>query len=222
MNSEINKIMPRNEPFVLRVVFFVIILCASIVMANTTKLQPLGEAEIRAVISKLNNYGIVLGFDANAKKNEVFGYSKEHGSFGIANTEAGWYLYKTDINNDREDEYVLTSSQGSGCFFDIEAIYKDKNGKPSDIYEEIKIPIRKLIRDSQKASYDIEEGYSGFMNGGIDIESIDGKIFFTLQQVTRDYNINDYDKSFQKPELWKFLWDDNKLKLIVSETKPSS
>jgi len=184
------------------------------------KIPPLGEPGVRLVIGRLNREGIIFNFDKKAKKDEIFGYDKKYG-FSIADTGAGWYLYKVDINNDKEDEYVLTSHAGSGGFFDIEAIYKDKDGKLSDIYGEIKIPMRRLIRKSEKGYYKLDDGYIGFMKGSIDIEDMDGKIYFTLNRTIRDYGIDDYEKSFHPPEHWKFLWDKDGLRLIEFKANPA-
>ena len=45
---------------------------------------------------------------------------------------------------------------------------------------------------------------------------------FHFDYVIRDYRIDDYNKSFQKPEWWKFLWDNNGLKLIASQVNSPS
>lgn len=178
-------------------------------------IKPLDEADVKLVINRLNQQGKLFGF--GEKRDDVFWYH-EDGSFGIADTgNAAWYLYKADINNDNEYEYVLASSQGSGAFFDIEAVYKDKNGQLYDIYDEIRIPMRKLIRDAQNGSYDLEDGCVDFMNGDIDIESVNGKVYFTLHRTTRDYDIDDYKRSFQPPEFFKLLWFGGQIKLADSK-----
>jgi hypothetical protein len=210
------KIVALNRNKIINHAALFTIFCAllpALSIAAPIKIQPLGEAEVKSVIAKLNEQGIILGYE-RIKKNEVFGYNNEHGSFGIADTGEGWYLYKADINNDKEDEYILLMFGGSGAFLDIEAIYKDDVGKFTDIFDQIKLPMRRLIRETEQATYDLEDGYTGFMNGGIDIESDDGKMYFTMHQTTRDYGIDDYEKSFQPPQYWKFLWDQGGIKLI--------
>ena len=186
-------------------------------IAEATKIQPLGENEGREFVDKLNKQGIIIGFEKGYKSDRIYFYDSD-GSFGIENNSGTSYcIYKTDINNDKEDEYVVTSVSGSGGFFDIDAIYKKLNGKYSDIFGQIKIPMRKLIRDSENASYDLEDGYVGYMHGNIVIETVEGVIYFTLTQITRNYDVDDFEKSFQPQESWKFLWDENGLKLITSQ-----
>ena len=211
MNKPTKKVIARERLIILCAVFFTFSLWASIAGAEATKIQPLNEADVKSVISRLNGQGIVFCVDKNVKKDEVFGYDKD-GSFGMADTGMGWYLYKVDINNDKEDEYLLMTVGGSGGYLNIEAIYKDINGKLSDIYEEIKVPMIKCI----------ERENDIFMNGSIDIENIDGEICFILKQVTRDYSIDDYERSFRPPEWWKFIWDNSGLKLMAFQVNPPS
>lgn len=209
------KDMTRINKAVTLVVLCVMLNFTAPSIARTTKIQPLAEKNVRTVVSKLNKQGIVIGYDETVKKDKVLWYNKEYGSFGIENNSGtAYWLYEADINNDKQDECIVTSSSGSGGFFDIEAIYKIENGKFIDSFDQIKIPMRKLIRDANKETYDLEDGYAGFMGGSIDIETIDGKTYFTLTRVRRDYGIDDHEKSFQGPEVWKFLWDKRGIRFV--------
>lgn len=178
-------------------------------------IKPLSEAGVKKLIGKLNKQGIVLGYEENIKKNKVDHYNAEGGWFGLQESPGtGYYIYKADINNDNAREYILASFSGSGNFFDIDAIYAENEGKFIDVYKTIKIELRKRIRDAENADYDLEEGYVGFMNGGVDIVEAGGKTYFTLTQVIRDYDIPDFERSFKDPESYKFLWDNNGLALL--------
>ncbi len=73
--------------------------------------------------------------------------------------------------------------------------------------------MRKLIRDADKESYDLEEGYAGFMNGNIKIEKDKDRVYFTLEQITRDYPPAK-DHFYHDPQGWKFLWDNGSIKLV--------
>jgi len=178
-------------------------------------IKPLQEKEINVFLKQLNNQGIVATFDKNIKKDKCLGWIEESSYFSLEpGGNIGYCLYRADINNDGKDEYILCTSQGSGAFFDIESIYQDKNGKFVDIFNEIKIPMRKLIRNAEKEKYDLEEGYVGFMNGSIRIEKENGKVFFTFEQVTRKFEGKGFEEDFNLPQSYKFLWDKSGIKLI--------
>ncbi|MEK6564212.1 MAG: hypothetical protein AABZ65_04195 [Candidatus Omnitrophota bacterium] len=180
-------------------------------------IKPLSETGVKRLISKLNKQGIVLGYEEKIKKNTVNHYNTQGGWFGLWESPGtGYYIYKADINNDAIPEYVLASFSGSGNFFDIDAIYAEKDGKFVDTYKTIKIELRKRIRDAQGEDYDLEEGYVGFMNGSVDIVAAGGKTYFTLTQIIRDYDIPDFERSFKDPKSFKFLWDNNGLALLSS------
>ena len=146
-------------------------------------------------------------------KDEVdFDSMSGDGSFYIVATPISWTFYKVDINNDNKDEYLLVSQQGSGGYFSIEAIYQERNGNLTDIFDEIRPAMDKLTQVTQA---------SGFMNGSINIEKINGKVYFTMHQIARDYYSPDdnrpFESMFHQPEFWKLLWSDGQLKLIDSK-----
>lgn len=116
-------------------------------------------------------------------------------------------IYKVDINNDGSDEYILANIDGSGQYFDIVAIYKKDDEKVKDIYDEIKIPLRRLIRDSEKETYDLEEGYAGFMNGSLILEKENQQVLFSILERS---------EAHPSPWAYKFLWDKNGIQLISS------
>jgi len=168
------------------------------------------KKEVGGFIKRLNSQGKVFSIEENVKEDKV-NWADDYSFFMLGDGQ-GYSLYKADINNDGKGEYILCLSAGSGGWFDIDAIYQDKNGKLVDIFNDIKIPMRKLIRDAEKEKYDLEEGYAGFMNGSIKIEKDNNKIFFTLEQVTRDYGSDDI--KYDHPKGYKFLWDKGGIKLV--------
>ena len=178
-------------------------------------ISPLPRSEVNSFLKELNRQGKVASFNPGVKEDKIAGGESEDRSFYLEGSPGSWYfLYKADINNDGEDEYILCSAAGSGGFFDIESIYQEKDGKLVDIFDEIKIPLRKLIRDAEKKDYDLEEGYGGFMNGSIEIEKEQDKVFFTLEKVTRKYEGEGFEEDFNSPQGYKFLWDDSGINLI--------
>ena len=140
----------------------------------------------------------------------------DNGEFFIEGANGGFKLFKVDINNDWEDEYVKTLEQGAGKFFEIEAVYKEVEGRYVDIYREIKLPMLKLIRDREKDTYGLEGGYLGHAFGDIIVEKRDGKVYFTILkgrapeswEDLHSYNVSD------KPRAYEFLWENKKIQLI--------
>ena len=197
------------------------VVCAAVMLAAVCSVvagevaNPLPEQEVKVFLERLNSQGLVASFDKNIKKDTYQGLAEGSVYFSLQpGGNIGYCLYRADINNDGKDEYILCTSQGSGAFFDIESIYQD-NGKFVDIYNEIKIPMRKLIRDAEKETYDLEEGYTGFMNGDIKIEKENGSVLFTLKQVTRKYeNKGSFEEDFNPSQSYKLLWDKSGIKLI--------
>lgn len=146
---------------------------------------------------------------------EIITGVNKNGEFFIEGANGGFKLFKVDINNDGEEEFVKTLESGSGRFFDIEAVYKKVNGGYVDINDEIKLPIRKLIRDTKNETYDLEEGYVGFAFGDIIVEKKDGKIYFTLLQgrTSRPWeDLNSFNVS-ETAEAYEFLWSGKDLTL---------
>ncbi|MCG2713761.1 MAG: hypothetical protein L6308_02810 [Candidatus Omnitrophica bacterium] len=140
----------------------------------------------------------------------------ENGEFFIEGVNGGLKFFKVDINNDGQDEYVKTLEEGSGRFFDIEAVYKNEKDKFEDIYNEIKLLMRKLIRDAEKTSYDLEEGYVGHAFGDMIVEKRAGKVYFTILEgrAARPWeDLNSFNAS-DKPRAYEFLWEYKKIKLI--------
>jgi len=133
-------------------------------------------------------------------------FAKQLKKQGIVMPEDGINeIYKVDINNDGSDEYILTNIDGSGQYFDIIAIYKKDDEKIKDIYDEIKIPLRRLIRDSEKETYDLEEGYVGFMNGSLILEKDKQQVLFSILERS---------EAHPSPWAYKFLWNKNGIQLI--------
>lgn len=171
----------------------------------------MSEKEAKLFLEQLNSQGIIVTYDESVKNDEVTGSNTENSSFYLKGSDARYFLYHADINNDGKNDYILCSVSGSGSFFDIDVVYQEKNGKEVDIFDEIKIPLRKLVRETQKEDYDLEEGFA-FMNGSLKIEKENGKVLFTLEEVTRDYGPPEY--KFNPPEGYKFLWKNGDIKLI--------
>jgi len=168
-------------------------------------IQPAGEAEINEVLSLLNKQGVIITFGDNIKNNKLSSYNADYGSFILEGESSSWhYLYKSDIDNDGNLEYIVTGAGGSGAFYDIEHIFRrTQKGNFEDIFDQIKLPMRRLIRDAEKETYDLEEGYVGFMGGSLVIENKDGVTYFSM-----------VDRSGEAPKIYKFLWDKSGLRLI--------
>ena len=189
----------------------VILLAIFLFFSNNIKaneiVHPLPIEEVKPLIKQLNSQGQIITLDKNLKRDKISGINPDNSSFYLEGSDAWYFLYKADINNDGNNEFILCSASGSGGFFDIDAIYQDKDGKLTDIFNDIKIPMRKLIRDINKESYDITDGYLQLANGSLTIEKENGKTFFTLKEVTRDYDSPEF--KFNEPKSYKFLWDKN-------------
>lgn len=177
-------------------------------------IKPLPEKEVKVFLKRLNSQGIVVAYDESVKEDEVKGGNLENSSFYLKGSDSWYFIYRADINNDGKDEYILCSASGSGGFFDIDAVYQEKSGKLEDIFDQIKIPMRKLVRDAEKENYDLEEGYTGFMSGSIKIEKEKYRVFFTLEQVTRKYEGKGFEEDFNPSQRFKFLWKDGNIKLV--------
>lgn len=180
------------------------------------------QQELQSLVGDLNKQKIKMsnwyydedinpGVDKTFEKVEsVIG----NGEFFIEGVNGGFKFFKVDINNDGQDEYVKTFEEGSGRFFDIEAVYKQE--KFIDIYNEIKLSMRKLIRDAEKETYDLEEGYVGHAFGDVIVEKRNGKVYFTILEGRTDRSwedLNSFNVS-DKPKAYEFLWENNKIKLL--------
>ena len=180
--------------------------------ANDGKtIKPLQEKEVKSIINQLDTQGILKELYSSTEWNQddltFDSFDPDSNCFWLKGIESAWfYLYKADINNDTDEEYILASASGSGQFFDIVAIYKVVDGKFIDLFDEIKLPMRRLIRDWSQADYDLEEGYVGFMYGTIMIEKEGEKIYFII---------------IDKEAAYKFLWDEDVIKLVGSKEKES-
>lgn len=175
------------------------------------------KEELQSLVETFNKQGIRISYDRNVSPNidEKIDSVTENGEFYIEGADGGYKLFKVDINNDGEPEYVKTMEAGSGRFFDIETIYKSTNGKFVDIYDEIKLPMRKLIRDADKEAYDLEDGYAGHVFGDIIVEKKDGKVYFSILEgrpERPEENINSFNVSNQF-RAYEFLWADKDIKL---------
>lgn len=198
----------------------VCVVCAAVMSATVCPaiageiIKSLPEKEVKPFLQQLNSQGVMVTYNKDVKEDKIKAWADDLSFFTLDGSDSGYSLYRADINNDSKDEYVLCSAAGSGSFFDIEYIYQDRDGKLVDIYNEIKIPLRRLVRDSEKGKYDLEEGYTGFMNGSIRIEKDNDKVFFTLGQVTREYNGKGFEEDFNPPQSWQFLWDNGGITLV--------
>jgi len=176
--------------------------------------KPLQEKEVIQLLKRLNSDGIIASFDKDIKKDIYQGWIGEISFFSLWPGGVAYCLSEADLNNDGMDEYILCTQQGSGGFFDIDAVYAIRNNHFVDIFNQIRIPLRRLVREAEKEKYDLEESYVGFMNGSIGIEKENGKVFFTLEQVTRKYADKGFDEDFNPPQTYKFLWENKEIKLI--------
>jgi len=177
--------------------------------------SPLSRSEVNSFLKELNRQGKVASFDPGVKEDKIAGGESEDRSFYLEGSPGSWYfLYNADINNDGEEEYILCSVTGSDGIFDIDSIYQERDGKLVDIFDEIKVPLRKLIREAENKDYDPQEGYSGLMQGSIEIEKEQGNVFFTLERITRRYEGEGFEEDFNPPQGYKFLWNDSGIELI--------
>ncbi len=203
--------MNKKQLIVAWIISVILLLAANAYAGKVTK--PLGEKEVKRFLGQLNSQGIIASWDENVKENKMEWWDEKNLSFSLESVGVAYFLYRADINNDSKDEYVLCTRQGSGSYFDIEAIYWESGSKLTDISDQIKLPLRKLIRDAEKEDYDLEDSRGGFMNGSIRIEKDNGKVYFTLEQITRDYPPAK-DHFYHPPQGYKFLWDKNGIKLV--------
>jgi len=182
------------------------------------------KEELQSLVRELNKQNIKMsdwyydedinpGADKTLEKVESV---VENGEFFIEGANGGFKFFKIDINNDGADEYVKTLEVGSGRFFDIEAVYKTVSGKFVDIYGELKLPMRKLIRDTDNETYDLEDGYPGHAFGDIIVERKNKQIYFsiiTARESGRSWeDINSFNVS-KKPRTYEFLWAHKEIKL---------
>lgn len=175
--------------------------------------KPLGKSEVKHFLKRLNKQKILVTYDKSLSKDKIVQYEPINNSFMLeGSSSAQYFLYKADINNDQTDEYILCVVDGSGSFFDIEAIYKGKDGKLVDILNQIKKPMNKIVEVAIKGDQDLLAGYCGFMNGSIIIEEENGKVFFTLERGVRDYDAKGLQ--FNPPEGFKVLWEKGEVKLL--------
>jgi len=192
------------------------VMATSLLLSTTAyageAIAPLRGEEVTNFVKRLNSQGIIVKFGKDVKEDKIDW--AHDSSFFMLGDGQGYSLYRADINNDGKEEYVLCSAGGSGGFFDIDAVYQENDGKLVDILSQIRTPMRKLIRDAEKESYDLEEGYTGYMNGSIKIEKEGGQVFFTLKQVTRNYEDEPVEDDYNPPQEWKFLWDKDSIKLV--------
>jgi hypothetical protein len=172
-------------------------------------IHPLNEREVKSFLEELNGQGIIITqiIYEEVKEDKFRGYNSKDGSFWLEGFISDWFfLYRTDINNDEENEYILAGAGGSGCFFRIDAIYQKQGGKLVDIFDEIKIPMWKLIREKYREVYDTLGG------GIIIIEEKNDKTLFTLEEHARDY---DSEGFMHKPtKRWQFLWENGDIQLV--------
>jgi len=182
------------------------------------------KKELQSLVGDLNKQRIKMSSwyndeDINPGVDKTFEKVEsviENGEFFIEGVNGGLKFFKVDINNDGQDEYVKTLEEGSGRFFDIEAIYKINNDKFIDIYTEIRLPIRRLMREAEKAKYDLEEGYPGHAFGDMIVEKRAGKVYFTILEgrTARPWeDLNSFNAG-DKPRAYEFLWEHKKIKLI--------
>ncbi len=219
-----------ENKFIIVSIIIILTMTQGSICYGQTKYLINNQKEISQLVRQLNEQGIKIApYHNPEQKFETPVLNVEFSCFNIRNSQVSnkigdsatdpiyalvnmytggaYKFYKVDVNNDGRNEYVLTSSDGSSAWFDIEAIYQYDGNRLKDIFDEIKIPLRKQIRDADKETYDLEEGYVGFMNGDMLINRENGKTFFTIINQGQDH-----------PSAWayKFLWDKNIIKLIKS------
>lgn len=186
----------------------------------------LSKNELQSVVGELNKQKIKMSDwyndeDINPGSNKAFEKVEsvsDNGEFFIEGVNGGFKFFKVDINNDGRDEYVKTLEVGSGRFFDIEAVYQKVNGKFVDLYDELRLPMRKAMRDAEGATYDLGEGYVGHAFGDIVIEKTGGKIYFTILEgrAQRGWeDLNSFNVS-DRPTAYEFLWRGSNLSLLRS------
>lgn len=201
-----------NKKQLMPIFILALSLLASNAMASEI-VKPLGKSDVELLLKRLNQQKILVTDDKNLPIDKVVQYELINNSFMLEGSSSAEYLlYKADINNDDVDEYVLCFIDGSGSFLDIKAIYKEKNSKLLDILNQIKKSMNKIVKVAIKGDQDLLAGYCGFMNGSIEIEKDDSKVFFTLERVVRDYDAPGL--AFNPPEGFKMLWDKESVKLL--------
>jgi len=204
---------------IIRLLIFVVLFCLPESLYADVIYPISDKNEIVSLIAQLNKQGLVRDkfLDFNAEMNGIFFKDL----FNVSRT-----IYKVDINNDGADEYVMTSTGGSGQFFDIEAIYKQKQGEFKDIFDQIKLPLRKSQRDLDGEHYDLEEGYVGIMHGAIIIEEENNRVYFTMVDSSGQWWVPDDDLAGggqwveeNCPMVRRYLWDAKGLQFIKANQR---
>ena len=205
----------NKKQFAVVIVFAFMMTAGAYIARASEVINPLPREEVDLFLKQLNGQGKLVSFAPGAKEDRIAGRESEDRSFYLEGAPGSWYyLYKADINNDGKDEYVLCSVTGPEAFFDINSIYHEKDGKLVDIFDEIKMPLRNLIRDAEKQDYNLEGNYSGLMGGSIKIEKDQDKVFFTLEKLTRRYAGEGSKEDSDSPQGYKFLWDEFGINLV--------
>jgi hypothetical protein len=181
------------------------------------------EKEVKRLVHWLNSQGIkVARYALEEKKFEKVKFDR--GSFSFTVEEIGgaaYTFYKTDINNDGRDEYVLTEKGDIGRWFDISAVYTQEKGKLQDIYEEVRLPLRALLRDAQHASYNLEDGFVGIPQGDMIMEEEGGRIFFSIVESHGSWYYCPKTKNAKCrwvredcPQVYTFFWSKQGIELV--------
>ena len=185
------------------------------------------KEEVQSFIDELNQQGINISewyWDEKGKREfDKVENIISNGMFWCDGVSGDLKIFKVDINNDGDGEYIKTLRVGSGRFFDIAAIYTEEEGKFRDIYNEIKLPMRKLIRDAENEDYDLEEGYGGFMHGSMIVEKEDSKVYFSMIKASgRWFECDEEGGKWIEdncPIAYKFLWNSNGIRLVAANKR---
>ncbi len=181
------------------------------------------EQEAKTVVRRLNAQNIKVAKYA-LEESRFEDVKFEPGSFSFTIEEIGgprFTFYKMDIDNDGQEEYVLTEKGDVGFWFDIDAVYKEDRSNFKDIYDEIKLPMRTLLREAQHANYNLEEGFVGISRGDMIVEKEGGKTYFSLVEshgtwlyCPKQKNAKCHWVKENCPEVHKFLWEGANIQLI--------
>lgn len=206
-------------PILISLILFSNLAFAEVIYPISTK------EEIQVLAEELNKQDIKICpvYNKDKKFEKILSVS-ESARFYIDGTwNVDYDLYNVDINNDGDDEYVLTLSSGSGRWFDIEAVYKKEDGQFRDIYDEVKASIKMVLWELDSEEDYSENGDAGIMQGGMIVEKENGKICFSLVETHGQWFDWDEDGGqwFEEncPLVHKFLWDSYGVKHIKSHKR---
>ncbi|MFH1846846.1 MAG: hypothetical protein ABH869_04745 [Candidatus Omnitrophota bacterium] len=169
-----------------------------------------GPYTVKKVLKQLNEQGTIISYGTEIEKDNVVGYSTEYGWFELEGSYGYYELYIADIDNDGQQEYVITIIDGVEESLTLYGIYKYKDNALIDIYPMIEAPVLAVINEWLLTEYDMQEALE-FRGTKFIIDKESGKISFTL--VLAPYG-KAYEKLGDHLFCFEFVWNKTSIKLV--------